>query len=85
MLVPYDALLQLPATTLDNLIREYLLSQVEDGSFGELDAKAVQAASARCRLALKSGELVVEYREEDDSVAIRQRQQIIQQSAFYED
>ncbi|QSX29455.1 YheU family protein [Shewanella cyperi] len=72
MLVPYDALLQLPNDTLDNLIREYLLTQVEDGGFDSLGD--MSAAVAQCRAALKRGELVVEYAEEQESIAIRQRQ-----------
>ncbi|MCL1074683.1 YheU family protein [Shewanella dokdonensis] len=85
MLVPYEALLQLSAATLDNLIREYLLSQIEDGSFSDLDETAVQRASERCRHALQTGELVVEYSEEDESVAIRSREQIIQRTSTSED
>lgn len=85
MLVPYEALLQLSAATLDNLIREYLLSQIEDGSFSDLDEIAVQRASERCRHALQTGELVVEYSEEDESVAIRSREQIIQRTSTSED
>lgn len=85
MLIPYEALLRLPTSTVDNLIREYLLSQVEDGSFNELNDKAIQAATEKCRQALKKGELIVEYSEDDESVAIRSREQIIQRTPLSED
>ncbi|GGY95634.1 MULTISPECIES: YheU family protein [Shewanella] len=85
MLVPYEALLQLPTATLDNLIREYLLSHVEDGSFSDLDETVIQRAIDRCRQALKKGELLVEYSEEDESIAIRSREQIIQRTTNSED
>ncbi|QLE86868.1 YheU family protein [Shewanella sp. Scap07] len=71
MLVPFDALQQLPKTTLDNMVKEYLLTQLEDGSFASLDETALQQAIAQCMLALKRGELVVEYSEEQESIAIR--------------
>ncbi|MDF0535529.1 YheU family protein [Shewanella yunxiaonensis] len=85
MLIPYESLLRLPTSTVDNLIREYLLSQVEDGSFNELNDKAIQAATEKCRQALKKGELIVEYSEDDESVAIRSREQIIQRTPLSED
>ncbi|MCF1427921.1 MAG: YheU family protein [Shewanella sp.] len=77
MLIPYSALQQLPADTLNNLIREYLLSQVEDGGFDTLSDELLQTATQRCRDALKKGELVVEYSEEDESIAIRSRDNTI--------
>lgn len=46
MLIPYESLLQLPKETLDNLIKEYLLSQVEDGSFDALGDKRWSRPSA---------------------------------------
>ncbi|MDO6618040.1 MULTISPECIES: YheU family protein [unclassified Shewanella] len=77
MLIPYDALLQLPPATLDNLIKEYLFTQIEDGSFGQTDDAQLQNAINQCKQALKQGELIVEFSEEDESIAIRQKQQII--------
>ncbi|MCT8987702.1 YheU family protein [Shewanella phaeophyticola] len=76
MLVPYDALLSLPQETLQAIIKEYLLSQLEDGSFSEVDEQQLANATERCKLALKKGELVVEYSEDDESIAIRQREHI---------
>ncbi|WP_144211178.1 YheU family protein [Shewanella donghaensis] len=73
MLIPYDALLQLPQDTLNNLIKEYLFTQVEDGSFGQLDNQQLQNAIDQCKQALKQGELKVEFSEEDESIAIRQK------------
>ncbi|QYJ70735.1 YheU family protein [Shewanella sp. FJAT-51649] len=76
MLIPYDALLQLPKETLTNLIREYLLGQVEDGSFTSLDEQELSAAIAQCQQALKQGKLVLEYSEDDESFAIRHADQV---------
>ncbi|AUD59234.1 hypothetical protein AYJ58_06890 [Shewanella sp. Pdp11] len=79
MLIPYEALLQLPKETLANLIREYLLSQVEDGSFASLDEQELAQAIVQCQQALKQGKLKLEYSEDDESFAIRSADQIAQQ------
>ncbi len=71
MLVPYEALQQLPADTLNNLIKEYLFAQMEDGSFAVLDSEKLTLAIAQCKRALEREELVVEYSEDDESIAIR--------------
>lgn len=76
MLIPYEALGQLPVDTLNNLIREYLLTQVEDGSFASLDNDGLERAIAHCKTLLKKGELVVEYSEDNDSVGIRHRSEL---------
>lgn len=76
MLVPYDSLLQLPQTTVENLIKEYLLTQVEDGGFSDTDDKALISAINRCKDLLKQGLLIVEYSEDDESIAIRQAEHI---------
>ncbi|MCP3129743.1 YheU family protein [Shewanella sp. KJ2020] len=76
MLVPYEALLQLPNETLVNLIREYLFGQVEDGSFASLDEQELSQAIVQCQQALKQGKLVLEYSEDDESFAIRPADQI---------
>ncbi|BDA62118.1 YheU family protein [Shewanella xiamenensis] len=76
MLIPYDALLQLPKETLVNLLREYLLGQVEDGSFTSLDEQELSGAIVQCQQALKQGKLVLEYSEEDESFAIRHADQV---------
>ena len=76
MLIPYDALLQLPKETLTNLIREYLLGQVEDGSFTSLDEQELSVAIVQCQQALKQGKLVLEYSEDDESFAIRHADQV---------
>lgn len=76
MLIPYNVLLQLPNETLVNLIREYLLGQVEDGSFANLDEQELSSAIAQCQQALKLGKLVLEYSEDDESFAIRSSDQI---------
>ncbi|AAN53955.1 YheU family protein [Shewanella oneidensis MR-1] len=76
MLIPYDALLQLPKETLANLIREYLLGQVEDGSFTSLDEQELSGAIVQCQQALKQGKLVLEYSEEEESFAIRHADQV---------
>ncbi|MCG9712924.1 YheU family protein [Shewanella insulae] len=79
MLIPYQSLLQLPSDTLDNLIKEFLFTQTEDGSFASLDDEALARAIAQCRQALARSELVVEYSEEDESIAIRHRQETLTQ------
>ncbi len=77
MLVPYEALQQLPADTLNNLIKEYLLTQMEDGSFATLDNNTLTTAIAQCERALARSELVVEYSEDDESIAIRHQDNIL--------
>lgn len=79
MLVPYATLTKLSEETFDNLIREYLLQQIEDGSFANLSSSAMQQAISRCKNALEDGELVVEFSEHNSSIAIRQRQDVLQQ------
>ncbi len=79
MLIPYEALLQLPQETLANLIREYLLGQIEDGSFANLDDHTFAAAIAQCQQALKQGKLVLEYSEDDESFAIRHSDHVAKQ------
>ncbi|MCL1093007.1 YheU family protein [Shewanella kaireitica] len=77
MLVPYEALNQLPAETLENLIKEFLIGQVEDGSFANTDEDSLQSAIALCRDALSRGELVVEFSEEEESIAVRRKEDIV--------
>jgi uncharacterized protein len=77
MLIPYDSLCQLPKATLDNLIREFLLSQVEDASFDSLGEHNLAAAMAKVHQSLKQGLLLVEYSEEDESIAIRSREDVV--------
>jgi len=81
MLVPYEALLSLPQETLQRMIKEYLFSQLEDGSFSDADEQQLIRAMEQCKLALKKGDLVVEYSEDDDSIAIRQREHISRSSS----
>ena len=76
MLVPYDALLQLPSATMDNLIKEYLLTQVEDGSFSDTDAQVYISAIERCKQLLKQEVLVVEFSEEYESIAIKHKEHL---------
>ena len=81
MLVPYEALLSLPQETLQRMIKEYLFTQLEDGSFGDANEQQLNRAMEQCTLALKKGELVVEFSEDDESIAIRQREHISPASA----
>ncbi|MBV7316286.1 YheU family protein [Shewanella sp. NIFS-20-20] len=71
MLIPYESLQQLPTDTLNNLIKEYLFAHIEDGGFSELNEHALTQAISRCHLALQRQELVVEYSEAEESIAIR--------------
>ncbi|QIR13636.1 YheU family protein [Shewanella aestuarii] len=77
MIIPYHALQSLDTDTLNNLIKEYLFSQVEDGSFSELNQQQILAMIQQCKQALKQGELLVEYSEEDESIAIRHHKNIV--------
>ena len=76
MLVPYDSLAQLPTETFEALIKEYLFTQLEDGSFSNTDADGLKRAIEQCKQALRQGILVVEFSEEDESIAIRQKEQL---------
>ena len=77
MIVPYESLTSLPKDTLDNLIKEYLLTQVEDGGFTTIDSEQMEQALSQCRQMLKQGTLIVEYSENDESIGIRHIDQII--------
>ncbi|MFT5789376.1 MAG: hypothetical protein ACI8SJ_001492 [Shewanella sp.] len=77
MLVPYETLSQLPAETLENVIKEFLIGQLEDGSFSSTDADSMTSAISTCRAALARGELVVEFSEEEESIAIRRKEDIV--------
>lgn len=78
MLITFDELQGLPETTINNLIREYLLTQVEDLSFDNLDNQILENAIESCRNQLKVGALIVEYSEENQSIAIRDSSVITQ-------
>ncbi|GLP95784.1 YheU family protein [Paraferrimonas sedimenticola] len=71
MLIPYQSLQELPVETLDALIMDYLYQQVEDGNLANLDSDSKAAARSKVKALLKRGELVVEYAEESESIAIK--------------
>ncbi|MCL1057332.1 hypothetical protein CXF83_19930 [Shewanella sp. Choline-02u-19] len=77
MLVPYESLNQLPPETFENIIKEFLIGQLEDGSFSGTDADSMKSAISTCRAALARGELVVEFSEEEESIAIRRKEDIV--------
>ncbi|WP_025820837.1 YheU family protein [Shewanella marina] len=77
MQIPYEALTQLPNETLENMIKEYLFSQVEDGGFDALNGDRLTQAIAQCKQALQRKELLVEYSEDDQSIAIRRADQVV--------
>lgn len=77
MQIPYEALTQLPNETLENMIKEYLFSQVEDGGFDALNGDCLTQAIAQCKQALQRKELLVEYSEDDQSIAIRRADQVV--------
>ncbi|MCE9677638.1 YheU family protein [Shewanella sp. AS1] len=85
MLVPYEALQQLPEATVENLIKEFLLTQMEDGSFEELDSHSFPLAIKQCKQALARGELVVEYSENDESIAIRHKNNTLSFDAYQQE
>ncbi|MGS0729033.1 YheU family protein, partial [Shewanella sp. 0m-11] len=60
-----------------NLIKEYLISQVEDGSFSGDGQHSMEKAIVQCKAALKQGILVVEYSEEEESIGIRRKEDIV--------
>lgn len=77
MLIPYDQLKQsLSAEALTNLMREFLLQQITDQGFDQTDSQALAQALPQVEAALKRGELVVEFSEEEESVAIRPADQV---------
>ncbi|MGS0676065.1 YheU family protein [Shewanella sp. 125m-1] len=84
MLVPYESLSQLPSDTFDNLIKEYLISQVEDGSFSGDGQHSMKKAIVQCKAALKQGILVVEYSEEEESIGIRRKEDIVIHNMNYQ-
>ncbi len=84
MLVPYESLSQLSSETFDNLIKEYLISQVEDGSFSGDGEHSMDRAIIQCKTALKQGLLVVEYNEEEQSIGIRRKEDIVSQESQYD-
>ena len=78
MLIDYDTLQsQLAPETLDNLIREYLFRQIGDEGFDQVDSKGLISATEQVRAAMAKGDLVVEYAEDDQSIAIRSKQDLI--------
>ncbi|MGB0893699.1 MAG: YheU family protein [Parashewanella sp.] len=77
MLIPYADLMTLPPATIENLIKEYLLTQVEDGSFSNMEDEHMSQAISQCKQWLKHGKLVVEYSEHDESIAIRHTEHIL--------
>ncbi|WP_028766038.1 YheU family protein [Shewanella fidelis] len=85
MLVPYESLTQLSSDTFNNLIKEYLISQVEDGSFSGEGKHSMERAIDQCKAALKQGMLVVEYSEEDESIGIRRKEDIVIQENQQDD
>ncbi|MBY5922431.1 YheU family protein [Ferrimonas balearica] len=79
MLIDYATLKDaLAADTLDNLCREYLVRQIGDEGFDQTDSAELAEGVARVQRALARGELVVEYSEADESVAIRRREELVQ-------
>ncbi|WP_028115679.1 YheU family protein [Ferrimonas senticii] len=66
----------LPAATIDNLLKEYLLTQVSDEGFDGTGQQQLAHGIALARAALQRGELLVEYCEDDDSIAVRRREDI---------
>lgn len=76
MLIPYESLEQLTTETFETLIKEYLFTQLEDGSFSNTDEDGLKTAIIQCKQALEQGILVVEFSEDDDSIAIRQRENV---------
>ena len=77
MLVPYESLSQLSSETFDSLIKEYLISQIEDGSFSGDGQHSMEMAIVQCKAALKQGILVVEYSEEEESIGIRRKEDVV--------
>lgn len=77
MIIPYESLLQLEAATLNNLIHEYLLSQVESGQFCELSQDKLDTMTDKCKLALKRQELLVVYSEQHESIGIKHKDEVL--------
>ncbi|GLS83353.1 YheU family protein [Paraferrimonas haliotis] len=77
MLIPYESLQALDPDTLENLIKEFIYRQVEDLNISQLDDAKMTEAIALCKRRLAKGELMVEYSEDDESVAIKDKEQLL--------
>lgn len=78
MLIDYQTLVaSLPPETIDNLVREYLLTQVGDEGFDSTGQTQLLDAIVQAKQALARGELVVEFSEDDESIAVRRRDEVI--------
>ncbi|QIZ77842.1 YheU family protein [Ferrimonas lipolytica] len=77
MLIDYATLVSaIDADTIDNLLREFLLTQVSDEGFEQTDAEGLSRAITAARSALARAELVVEFSEEDESITVRRAEDI---------
>jgi uncharacterized protein YheU (UPF0270 family) len=72
MILTADDLKQLSPSTLNNLIIEYLVMQLEDGRLEDYTENAYQQGVDHVRALLNQGTLVVEYSEHHESIAIKQ-------------
>lgn len=70
MIISFEELQTLPQQTVDNVIKEYIYQQVEDGNIDSLSASSTEAIIQTIYDKLKKKELAVEYSEEHQSVAI---------------
>ena len=78
MLIDYATLKSaLDPDTLNNLCREFLIRQIGDEGFDHTDSAGLADGIAKVQHALARGELVVEYSEAEESVAIRRREELV--------
>jgi len=78
MLIDFDTLItELAPETLDNLIREHLYRQISDEGFDQLSNDQLTQAMEAVKQSLKQGELVVEYAEANDSIAIKNKEELV--------
>ena len=77
MLLSYADLQQLPRDTVNALIKEFLLMQLEDGNLEQLTAEKLQQATDEVTQQLQQGTLVVEYSEKHESVMIRRATDVV--------
>lgn len=70
MIISFEELQTLPQQTVDNVIKEYIYQQVEDGNVDSLNASSTETMMQIIYNKLKKKELAVEYSEEHQSVAI---------------
>lgn len=72
MILNSEDLKHLSACSLNNLIKEYLLMQLEDGRLEDYTKSAFEQGIKHVKTQLEEGSLVVEYSELHESITIKE-------------